>query len=111
MASILCVSYDESLLKQLELLLDCMGHRVVSAHGFTAALKECATGDFDLFILGDSIPPAHKEALMGAFRSRCPAPVMVLRRTNEREVRGADYQSDAEPRNVVEFVVRITSVS
>jgi hypothetical protein len=87
-----------------------MGHKVVSVHGFTAALRECVTGDFDL-ILGDSIPPAHKEALIGAFRSRCPAPVMVLRRTNEREVRGADYQSDAEPRNVVEFVVRITSVS
>jgi hypothetical protein len=29
-------------------------------------------GDFDLFILGDSIPPAHKEALIRAFRSRCP---------------------------------------
>src|SRR5690242_4047998 len=111
MACILCVSYDESFLKKLELLLDGMGHRVASAHGFTAALKECATGDFDLFILGDSIPTAHKEALIGAFRSRCPAPVMVLRGANEREARGADYETDAEPQNVVELVARIISVN
>lgn len=72
-------------------------------------MKDCATSNFDLFILGDSIPPAHKEALILAFRSRCPAAVMVLRGTNEREIRGADYETAAEPQKIVELVARVTS--
>ena len=55
MARILSVSYDSSLLKTRQLILEQEGHQVVSALGFTDALQQCESSkDFDLFILGHS---------------------------------------------------------
>lgn len=61
MARILSVSYDVSLLGTRQMILQNQGHEVVSALGFTEALKQCQSSKkFDLFILGHSIPHSDK---------------------------------------------------
>ena len=60
MARILSVSYDQSLLYTRQSILEQHGHAVVSAFGFTQALKCCDEAkDFSIFILGHSIAPAR----------------------------------------------------
>src|SRR5689334_5938113 len=98
MARILSVSYDPSLLKTRQLILEQQGHQVVSALGFTEAMRQCQSSDgFNLFILGHSIPHADKEALIAAFRVRCPAPVVALSNASEHHVTSADFEVEPEP--------------
>lgn len=73
---ILSVSYDASLLATRRMMLEQQGYNVTSALGFTAALEACRGDEFDLFILGHSIPAKDKAALIQAFRGNCPAPIV-----------------------------------
>ncbi|HLY91983.1 MAG TPA: hypothetical protein VKQ89_01880, partial [Candidatus Angelobacter sp.] len=70
--NILSVSYDASLLATRRMLLEQRGLNVTSALGFTQAIAHCNTPDFDLFVLGHSIPVADKEELIRTFRRTCP---------------------------------------
>ena len=87
---ILSVSYNQSLLKTRELLLQREGYDVTSALGFTQAVSKCQNGNFDLFILGHSIPDADKRELIRLSRLQCAAPVLALRRHGEESPDGAD---------------------
>ena len=108
MPHILSVSYDEALLNSRQLVLESHGYRVTSAWGFQSAVHACRHGSrFDLFILGHSIPNADKKELVGVFRAHCAAPVIALQRANESKVEGADYQSDTDPRALMELVHRV----
>ena len=107
MFHILSVSYDEALLNSRQLILQDRGYRVTSAWGFQSALHACKVGRYDLFVLGHSIPATDKEALIQEFRAHCSAPVIALARINEPKVKGADYQSDTEPKLLVELIQRI----
>ena len=110
MARILSVSYDESLLKTRQMMLDQVGYEVRSALGFTDALRECTSGGpFDLFILGHSIPLHDKQALVEAFRSRCRSVVLALKRNGENLAdTGADFQADpADPAAMLQLVAKI----
>ena len=79
MARIILVGYDSSLVASRQLILETVGYEVVSACGFKDAIDQCERGGkFDLFVLGHSIPRSHKQDLIVAFRSRCPAPVIAL---------------------------------
>jgi DNA-binding response OmpR family regulator len=78
------------------MLLQASGYDVTSALGFRESIHHCERGEFDLFILGHSIPLADKEALIDAFRKSCPGLIVSLRKTNESDVHGADYY--VEPR-------------
>jgi CheY-like chemotaxis protein len=109
MPHILSVSYDEVLLNSRQLVLESEGYRVTSAWGFQAALQACQVGKFDLFVLGHSIPTADKEALIKEFRAHCSALVIALARINEPKVRGADYQSETDPKMLVALIDRILS--
>jgi len=111
MARSLSVSYDVSLLHTRQLILQQQGHSVISAFGFTQALKQCNSGQsFDIFILGHSMPTDDKEALISDFRKHCPGgPVIALRRIGERPVIGADYEIEPEPQEIVDLVARIAS--
>lgn len=80
---ILSVSYDESLLKTREMLLQRQGYAVTSALGYIDAIQLCAPPQFDLLILGHSIPDNDKRQLMRAFRAVDPAPILALRRHGE----------------------------
>jgi DNA-binding NtrC family response regulator len=108
MARILSVSYDQSLLYTRQLILEQHGHSVVSAFGFTQALKCCHEAkDFSIFILGHSIPREDKEALISSFRAHCPGTVVALKRSNEGPVAGADFETEPSPEAILQVVEQI----
>jgi DNA-binding NtrC family response regulator len=108
MARILSVSYDQSLLYTRHSILEQHGHSVVSAFGFTQALKCCEEAkDFSIFILGHSIPRQDKEALIAAFRAHCPGTVVALKRVNESPVAGADFETEPFPQAILEVIEQI----
>jgi DNA-binding response OmpR family regulator len=87
---ILSISYDNSLLRTREMLLRGQGYLVTSALGRTNAIEQCKKGNFDLLILGHSIPSEDKKELIDMFRQHCPSPVLALRRHGENTPDGAD---------------------
>ena len=110
MACILSVSYDESLLKTRHMMLEQCGYRVVSALGFTDAMKQCSEGGpFDLFVLGHSIPVHDKQALVKAFRSAYGSVVVALKRSGEDLAStGADFQADpGDPAGLLRLIAKI----
>jgi DNA-binding response OmpR family regulator len=68
---ILSVSYDQALLATRKMLLEHRGYDVTSALGFSDAVEQCQNCDFDLFIIGHSIPEKDKLNLIKTFRSHC----------------------------------------
>src|SRR5262245_28577552 len=105
---ILSVSYDEALLTTRALLLEREGYTVTSAHGFTAALAECRRGQYDLLIIGHSIPHSDKIALMESFRGTCSAPVLSLTRHGESTLDHAEYHAfPDEPQNFLDTIAGI----
>jgi hypothetical protein len=70
------------------------GFEVVSASSFRMAFDLCRAGNFDLLIIGHSIPPADKEKLIISVRRACGAPVLAIRYNSEPPVPGADYCVD-----------------
>ncbi len=110
MVRILSVSYDESLLKTRHLMLEQCGYEVVSALGFTDALKHCTSNHaFDLFVLGHSIPTHDKQELVRAFRATQDTAVLALKRPGEDLASiGADFQAEpSDPAGMLELVARI----
>src|SRR5215467_13633933 len=104
---ILSVSYDPSLLATRRMLLEQRGFHVVSALGYTQAIAHCNTPDFDLFILGHSIPVADKLELMKTFRKSCPAPILSLERLGEEKVRSDFHASPDRPE---EFLATVEGI-
>jgi DNA-binding NtrC family response regulator len=99
---ILVISYEASLLHSRQLLLEHAGYRVTTALGSEEAMKQCLSGqDFDLFVLGHTIPTADKEKLVAAFGEKCPAPIVQLKRVGERIVPGVTQAIEPEPANVL----------
>src|SRR5690349_17572253 len=89
-AHILSVSYNEALLRTREMILRREGYIVSSALGFTAGVEHCKNQNFDLFVLGHSIPDKDKRELMRVFRTGSKAPVLALQRQGENVPDGAD---------------------
>lgn len=108
MTRILSVSYDEPLLRTRHMLLEREGYEVVSSLGFTESLQNCKSADFDLFLLGHSIPRSDKQELVSTFRQHCPGPIISLRRNaGEELVDGADYHIEPDPEPLLKLVRRI----
>ncbi len=108
MTRILSVSYDVSLLHTRQGLLESKGYVVASAGRLSEALDHCNSGtQFDLFILGHSIPDSDKEMLITVFRANYPAPVLALKRGSEASVRGADLAIDPDPRVLLSSVATL----
>jgi DNA-binding response OmpR family regulator len=91
MKHILSVSYDDRLLLAQRRLLEQQGYHVTSVLGFKEAMAVCADQDFDLFILGASIPDADNIKLIEAFRSKCAAPVLSIWKHEQQSEHGANY--------------------
>jgi CheY-like chemotaxis protein len=107
---ILSVSYDSSLLKTRELILNGRGYRVTSALGWEEALKHCEKAEkFDAFVLGHSIPHLEKETLIERFRANCRGRVVALKRVNEQLVRGADVEVEPEPDKLISTLSMLVS--
>jgi DNA-binding response OmpR family regulator len=93
---ILSISYDESLLVTRQILLEREGYDVTSAFGFTAAMEICnARQDFDLILMGHSIPQKDKTALIAAIRPKCDAPLLSILRRGDAPMQEASYTVDS----------------
>lgn len=79
---------------------------MVSAEGFADAIEKAAP-DFDLIIVGHSIPQRDKRAVAELRRRRCTAPVLSLLRANERPIREAADATDPDPLHVLDAVTRL----
>ena len=98
MATILSISYDESLLLTRQMLLQQMGHTVYSAAGFSRAYKICTEygGQFDLIVLGHSIPHDDKIAIVQHCKNACNmCPILALLRSGEAPIPGAARSVDS----------------
>jgi len=104
---ILSVSYDDILLATREMLLEQQGYDVTSALGFTEAVEQCQKSDFDLFILGHSIPDKDKLHLIETFRENCPAPILSLERIGENKIPCDFHASPDDPARFVKVVHEI----
>lgn len=106
---ILSVSYDASLLATRGMLLEQRGYKVTSALGFTQAIAHCNKPDFDLFILGHSIPISDKLELIRTFRQNNQAPILSLERHGEEKVQCDFHASPDEPEEFLATVERIVT--
>lgn len=108
MKRVLSVSYDFALLQSRQYLLESLGTDVTSAYGFTDALKVCSQGEFDLFVLGNSIPNPDKAALIKKFRESCPAPILEMYSQHETPTGLAEHNFEAlqNPSCFVELVTK-----
>jgi DNA-binding response OmpR family regulator len=92
---ILSVSYDCVLMKTRQMVLEKHGYKVTSAEGFVEAIAECQSADYDLLIIGHSVPPAEKQMLVEESKRHCQSPILALLRPGELEVKGATKSLDA----------------
>jgi DNA-binding response OmpR family regulator len=103
---ILAISYDQSLLLTRKLLLENAGYDVITAEGFVTASEACQE-NFDLAILGHSIPHRDKEQIIARLRQSSRAPILALLRPHEASVRGADLSVDTHPAVLLASVKRL----
>ena len=107
--TILSISYDPALLWTRELMLQQLGYSVVSVEGFVAALEACEAPNknFDLAILGHSIPAKDKERIISHFKQHRDAPILALLRPHEGALPSATRSVDAEPEKLIAAVREI----
>jgi len=94
MARILSVSYDATLLRTRRMILEKAGYEVVSTSDLAEALEKCRSTDYDLVIMGHSIPRSDKLEIIRALRQHCPAPVLALLRGGEAPLKEAAESID-----------------
>ena len=106
---ILSISNDASLLWTRKSLLEHAGYEVVSPDGFAAAFDACEAenGDFDLVVVGHSVPRVDKERIIAHVRKKCRCPILALLRPHESSVRGADVSVEADPNIFLAAVKRM----
>lgn len=81
---VLSISYDQPLLVTRQMLLEQAGYEVVSALGYAEALEVCTGNhDFDLIVMGHSIPQKDKIAMISTLRSKYSAPLLSILRHGE----------------------------
>lgn len=92
--SILSISYDESLLRTREWILQGAGFNVTSAVGFTDASFHIRNNAFDLVIIGHSLPKADKAALIEHVKAHNQTRILSLRRPGDEQVAGVDHSAE-----------------
>jgi DNA-binding response OmpR family regulator len=88
---VLSVSYDESLLRTREWILEGAGFAVTSALGFTEAIAHCQNPAFDLAIIGHSIPKSDRNALVNQLRQHNHTRILALRRPGDEHIPEVDH--------------------
>ena len=108
---ILSISCDPSLLGTRLLMLHQLGYNVVSAEGFVAAIAACEAPNinFDLLILGHTVPAKDKERIIWHFRQHRDSPILALLRPHEGAIQNADRSIDPEPEKLIAAVREILS--
>lgn len=107
-ARILSISYDQPLARTRQMLLEHEGYEVIAATELAECFEQCERGDFDLFLLGHSIPYSDKVKMIETFRRASLAPIISLRLTlGEQPMPGADYHIDPDPEPLLETIATI----
>ena len=108
-ARILSVTYDLSLAATREMLFRSAGFQVSSVLNVAQAIQLCAAEDFQLVVVGHSIPLEQRKWLLKEVRGHCAARVLALRRAGEPPLPGADYTLDSmeSPALLLETVINI----
>lgn len=108
-ARILSITYDETLLRTREMILQSAGHEVTSALGLQDGREACERSGFQLFIIGHSIPERDKLELIGCFRAANPkAQVIALTRAGEPRLKEVDtYINPGDPEELVRAIARV----
>ena len=65
-------------------------------------------GDFDIFVLGHSIPHSDKHQMVQAFHKASSGTVVSLRSSGEQPVDGADYHIEPDPEPLLKLISEIT---
>jgi len=104
---ILSVSYDADLLHARHLLLQNEGYDVISVLGFTEPMNYCEKDEFDLLILGHSIPHLDKEVIAEAFSSCSDAPIIALKTSGELPLDNIAFHADPDPQVLLDLVAKI----
>jgi DNA-binding response OmpR family regulator len=78
------------------MLLETAGYSVTSAHAFVSAYQECSHGEYDLIVVGHSVPREDKTVLLAAIRKNGNAPVLSIRRHGDMPLAGAEYSIDSD---------------
>jgi CheY-like chemotaxis protein len=108
MPHILSISYDVMLLNTRQLMLEGCGYSVTSAEGYVEAITKCRAADYDLLILGHSIPYSDNEEIVREFQARCQSPILALIRENEPELESATNCIHASnPKLLLDTVARL----
>lgn len=103
---ILSISYDGPLLVTRQMLLQAYGYEVTSAEGFAEALEHCNEGEqFDLVIMGHSIPLKDKRQIIVHIRKCGPVPVLSLLRSGEAPLPEAN--ASVEPNDPKKLVAAV----
>ena len=92
---VLSISYDESIMKTRHYIFQQAGFDVISAFGFSHAMTLCKDGKFDLVVLGHTLPPHDKTALVNVLRDNCHCPIVSIRRPGQGKHPDADHSVDA----------------
>jgi CheY-like chemotaxis protein len=93
---ILSISYDQALLVTRQLILEQQGYEVSSAFGFAEAMEICSSRhDFDLVLMGHSMPQKDKKALLEALRPNCKAPLLSILSHGDFPIPQASYSVEA----------------
>jgi CheY-like chemotaxis protein len=105
---ILSVSYDQLLLRTRQMMLEAEGYEVYSCANMDESLRHSREYNFDLFILGHSIPSVDRQMLVDTFKRYCPAPIISLRtHPGDDVVADADYYLHPDPEPLLKLVAEI----
>ncbi len=106
---ILSISYDGPLLVTRQMLLQAYGYDVASAEGFVEALEIAEREpNFDLVIMGHSIPSKDKRKIIDQIRHRRDVPVLALLRPGESPIKEANaWVEPHDPKQLVAAVQRL----
>jgi DNA-binding NtrC family response regulator len=108
---VLAVSYDKALLDTRRMILELHGFSVTTALGWDEALHMAGrAGDFDLVVIGSSIPRSDKEKLLAAVKRNSHVKVLSIRQPGDPPIPRADYSIDTlyDPQALVEVVRQMT---
>jgi DNA-binding NtrC family response regulator len=108
---ILSLSSDSTLARTREMILSAAGFRVATCTDSEEAVQACRRRDFDLIVIGHSIPLGERKNVLAQVRVLCQTPVLALLRHGEAPLLGADYVFDASqsPVQLLETIMNIFS--
>lgn len=106
---ILSLTYDPSLAHTREMLFAGAGFRVSTFRDVNKAIAACQASEFDLIVVGHSIPLAERRSLVKEVRELCMTPVLALLRQGEPRLPEADYYFDSSenPALLLKTVIKI----